>query len=110
MIEIYFYWFEEYDRILIRQVASDAIRSPQINGKIYHQIEKFMIMNLLDLLNRMVDCNYIREDIDIENSARLLFNIGNSEFYAFISDESISVEQTMDRIGSQIDLVITGIT
>jgi hypothetical protein len=110
MIELYFYWFDEYDRILIRQVASDAIRSPQINGKIYHQIEKFMIMNLLDLLNRMIDCNYIREDIDIENSARLLFNIGNSEFYAFISDESISVEQTMDRIGSQIDLVITGIT
>jgi len=110
MIEIYFYWFEEYDRLLIRQVASDAIRSPQINGKIYHQIEKFMIMNLLDLLNRMIDCNYIGEDIDIENSARLLFNIGNSEFYAFISDESISVEQTMDRIGSQIDLVITGIT
>ncbi len=110
MIEIYFCWFEEYDRILIRQVASDAIRSPQIIGRSYHQIENFMIMHLIDLLTRMIYSGSLRSDIDIESSARLLFSIGNSEFYAFISNESISVEQTMGRIGSQIDLVLTGIT
>ena len=110
IMNIYFYWFNDYDRGLIRQFAADAIRSPQFHGRSYHHLESLMIMHIEGLLKRMVECGNLKSILDIKNSARLIFNIGNSEFYAFITSEDLSVDTILDRINNQIDLAIIGIS
>ncbi len=109
VMNIYFCWFNDYDRGLIRQFVADAIRSPQFHGRSYHHLENLMILHIEGLLNRMVECGNLKSSLDVESSARLIFNIGNSEFYAFIASENFSVDLILDRIGHQVDLAISGI-
>lgn len=109
IMNIYFCWFNDYDRGLIRQFVADAIRSPQFHGRSYHHLESLMILHIEGLLNRMVECGNLKSSLDVESSARLIFNIGNSEFYAFIASENSSVDLILDRISHQVDLAISGI-
>jgi AcrR family transcriptional regulator len=108
LMEQYFRWFSEYDRRLIRQLASDAIRAPYDGDRGYHDLESLMFQNIARLVGSLQEHGKLNPALDGDVISRLIFNVGNSEFYAFISDEALTLDTILAGIEAQIDLILGG--
>ncbi|MCA3697046.1 TetR/AcrR family transcriptional regulator [Aquidulcibacter sp.] len=109
LLEQYFRWFSEYDRRLIRQFASDAIRAPYDGDRGYHDLESLMLQNIARLVGSLQEHGKLNPALDRDVISRLIFNVGNSEFYAFISDEALTLDAILAGIEAQIELILGGI-
>ncbi len=109
LLEQYFRWFSEYDRRLIRQFASDAIRAPYDGHRGYHDLESLMFQNIARHVGSLQEHGKLDPALDRDVISRLIFNVGNSEFYAFISDEALTLDAILAGIEAQIELILGGI-
>ncbi len=110
LLSVYFDWFDGYDRALLRRFAAEAIASPQLDERSYYYLETLFVRQIRAMLQSLDAEDRLEPGIDTEATARLIFNLANSEFYAFLADERIGAADVRDRLRVQLDILWRGLS
>jgi len=104
-----FVWFDRYDRALIRRFTADALLAPPDRNAGYFLLEQLLAKRTLAIVQQLRASGAIKPDVDPETYARLVFNLGNAEFYNYLVDEGADAVTVSKQIAAQLDLVWRGI-
>jgi AcrR family transcriptional regulator len=100
--------YESVDRnILLRSALHGLAQGPQKGGgQDYAQFDYFALAGLTKLLDIYNARGSLSPDLDVAAVARLIFAAGNGEFFFWIADPKASVEATLARMRTHIELAL----
>lgn len=109
LLSLYFEWFDRYERSLLRRFTADAILSPSLDDRSYYHLERLLSNQIATLIRTLRRSGELRADLKVDACARLIFNLANSEFYAYLADDQRSSRQVRASLRAQTDVLWPGL-
>lgn len=109
LLEHYFRWLDGYDRSLLRRFTAEAILSPHLDDRSYYYLEVLLTRQITTMIRALQRSGEIRTDVEAETVAGLVFNLANSEFYAYLADDRCSAADVRTKLDSQLELLSRGL-
>ena len=105
LIEIYFDWLDSYPKALVGLFSAAALSEPRCAGQDYEKLEQLMLLSVRDTFSQLAAQGRLQPDVKPDQCARLIFNLANSEYYAWLMDERADAAGAVDEIMEQVQIV-----
>lgn len=105
-----FEWFDRYDRALLQRFTADALTVGANARDGYFLFDDMLIGRVVEIVTAMEERGALRPGVDRETAARLIFNLGNAAFFAYLVDAEATADRVVDEIAGQLDVLWTGLS
>jgi AcrR family transcriptional regulator len=96
--------------LLVRSALHGVAQGPRRGGgQDYAEIDRFSQSVLRRMLNIYATRGDLPPQVDLDDLARLIFAVGNGEFFVWIANPDQSVEMTLRHMRNHINLLLSGV-
>ena len=102
---LFFRWFDSYHRSALRALLTSALAPRTEAHTEYSSIDELEASALADLVEALQQQRLVDPTLDARFLGRLLFNLMNAQFVAFVGDEALTVEEACASLRAQIQFI-----